>query len=57
MQPWSISETYYGTEDKKPVAEFVKEVDKYEGLLETMLGIEGLGLWSWYSCLWSHCFR
>ena len=42
MQPWSISETYYGTEDKKPVAEFVKEVDKYEGLLETMLGIEGL---------------
>lgn len=42
MQPWSISETYYGTEDKKPVAEFVKEVDKYDGLLETMLGIEGL---------------
>ena len=41
---WSISDVYYGNKDKerKPVAAFVKEVDKYPGLLDIILAIEGL---------------
>ena len=41
---WSISEVYYGNKekDRKPVAAFIKEVDKYPGLLDIMLAIEGL---------------
>ena len=41
---WSISETYYGNPDKKRkrVKNFVDEVNRHEGLLEVMLGIEGL---------------
>ena len=41
---WTIKETYYGNKDKerRPVAAFVKEVDKYPGLLEIILEIEGL---------------
>lgn len=40
----SLHDTYYGNEDEglEPVTEFVNQVDKYEGLLETALGIEGL---------------
>ena len=40
----SISNTYYGNADDglEPVTEFVNQVNKYEGLLETALGIEGL---------------
>lgn len=40
---WSIHDVVYGNEDKdrKPVAAFVNEVNKYPGLLEIMLGIEG----------------
>ena len=41
---WSIKEVYYGNPEKgrKPVAAFVKEVDKYPGLLDIILEIEGL---------------
>ena len=41
---WSIKEVYYGDKEKerRPVAAFVKEVNKYPGLLEIMLAIEGL---------------
>ena len=42
MNVRSIYETYYGNEEEGPVVEFVRQVDKYPGLLETMLGIEGL---------------
>ena len=42
MDVRSIYETYYGTDEEPPVAEFVRQVDKYPNLLETMLGIEGL---------------
>ena len=42
MNVRSIYETYYGNEEEGPVIEFVRQVDKYPGLLETMLGIEGL---------------
>ena len=40
----SISNTYYGNADDglEPITEFVNQVNKYEGLLETALGIEGL---------------
>lgn len=41
---WSVSDTYYGNEKegRKPVAAFKTEIDKYPGLLEIILGIEGL---------------
>ena len=41
---WSISDTYYGNKEKnrKPIIPFVNEVDTYPGLLEIMLGVEGL---------------
>ena len=41
---WSISETYYGDKDKgrKPVQAFVKELEKYPGLLDIILQIEGI---------------
>ena len=42
MEVRNIRDAYYGTEEEPPVAEFVREVDKYPDLLETMLGIEGL---------------
>lgn len=40
----SISDTYYGNEQKgkSPQAQFVREIDSYEGLLQIALGIEGL---------------
>lgn len=40
----SITHTYYGDleEGIPPVMEFKNQIDKYEGLLETALGIEGL---------------
>lgn len=41
---WSITDTYYGNTEKEREAsrEFQKQVDKYPGLIEIMLGIEGL---------------
>lgn len=41
---WSISDCYYGNKDKdrEPVKEFVEAMDKYSGLLEIVLGLEGL---------------
>ena len=41
---WSIEEVYYGNEekDRKAVSVFKNEVDKYPGLLDIMIGIEGL---------------
>lgn len=41
---WSLSEVFYGNPNKnrKPVQPFIQEVQKYEGLREIMLGIEGL---------------
>lgn len=41
---WSLSDVVYGNEekDRKPVDAFLREVKKYPGLLEVMLGIEGL---------------
>lgn len=41
---WSINDCYYGDKSKKrkPVDEFVKVIDEYEGLLEIVLGVEGL---------------
>lgn len=41
---WSVSDCLFGNEkkDRKPVKEFVQRVEKYEGLKETMLAIEGI---------------
>lgn len=41
---WSISDCYYGNEEekRKPIPLFKQEVDQYPGLLEIMLGVEGL---------------
>lgn len=40
---WTLSECFYGNEkDKKPVVELVNAVNKYEGLMENALKIEGL---------------
>lgn len=41
---WSLNDTVYGNEekDRKPNKEFIREVNKYPGLLEIMMGIEGL---------------
>ena len=41
---WSLKEVVYGDKEKgrKPVTTFINEVNQYPGLLEIMLGIEGL---------------
>lgn len=41
---WSLRDVVYGSEEKgrKPVSMFVQEVNKYPGLLDIMLSIEGL---------------
>lgn len=41
---WSLSDMYSGNEeeDRKPVKDFVKEVNKYPGLFDIMQKIEGL---------------
>lgn len=41
---WTLSEAMYGNEekDRKPIQEFIREVDKYPGLYDIMTGIEGL---------------
>lgn len=41
---WSISDTYYGNKEKgrEPSAIFKQEVDSYPGLLDIILGVEGL---------------
>lgn len=41
---WPIKDVVYGNEDKdrQPISAFVNEVNKYPGLLDIMLGIEGL---------------
>lgn len=39
---FSISECLYGSEDTKPVKEFIREIEKYPLLKETALKIEGL---------------
>ena len=43
-ETWPLHDVLYGNEEKerKPISNFVKEVQKYEGLLEIMLAIEGL---------------
>lgn len=41
---WSLSDVVYGDEakDRKPIRTFIEEVNKYPGLLDIMLSIEGL---------------
>lgn len=41
---WSLSEVVYGNEEKgrKPITLFINEVSLYPGLLDVMMGIEGL---------------
>ena len=41
---WSLSDVMYGNKDKgrKPVTPFINEISEYPGLLEIMVGIEGL---------------
>ena len=41
---WSLREVVYGNPDKgrKPVTTFINEVEQYPGLLDIMMGIEGL---------------
>ena len=41
---WSLHDCVYGNEekDRKPIHPFIKEVNKYEGLLDIMLTIEGI---------------
>lgn len=41
---WSLSDCFYGNEEKnrKPVKNFITAVNKYEGLKDILLGIEGL---------------
>lgn len=43
-QNWSLSDCFYGNEEKgrKPIREFIREVEKYPRLKETALKIEGL---------------
>jgi DNA polymerase III subunit alpha len=43
-QNWSLSDCFYGNEEKgrKPIKEFIREVEKYPKLKETALKIEGL---------------
>src|SRR5699024_12736766 len=41
---WAISDCLYGNEEKgrKPVKEFINEIEKYPKLKETALGLNGL---------------
>ena len=41
---WSVSDCFFGNEKKgrKPVKEFIDRVEKYDGLKDIMLSIEGL---------------
>lgn len=41
---WSINEVVYGNKekDRKPVTAFIREVNKYPGLLDIIMNIEGL---------------
>lgn len=41
---WSLKEVVYGNQekDRKPVQAFINEVNQYPGLLDIMMGIEGL---------------
>lgn len=41
---WSISDCFFGNKkkDRKPVKEFIKRVEQYEGLKDVMLTIEGV---------------
>ena len=41
---WSLKDVVYGDKDKgrKPVTSFINEVNQYPGLLEIIMGIEGL---------------
>ena len=41
---WSIHEVVYGNEEKgrKPIIQFIKEMEKYPGLLDIVISIEGL---------------
>lgn len=41
---WPIADVVYGNVEKgrKPVAAFIKEIEKYEGLLDIVIAIEGL---------------
>jgi len=41
---WTLHDAYYGNpeKDRKPIHTFVNEVNNYPGLLEIMLGIEGI---------------
>ena len=41
---WTLHDCIYGNEekDRKPISLFVKEINKYENLLEIMMSIEGL---------------
>lgn len=43
-QQWSLSDCLYGNEkeERKPITEFKNAVDKYDGLEEAMLKVEGL---------------
>lgn len=43
-QAWSIQDCLYGNEEKerKPIPEFVNTVSEFEGLLDTIVSIEGL---------------
>lgn len=45
-QIWSINDCLYGNEKehRKPVAEFVKEVNKYDHLIECIQNLEGLAI-------------
>lgn len=41
---WSLSDCLYGNEeeDRDPVSEFIKECNKFEGLIDAALSVEGL---------------
>lgn len=41
---WSLHDVVYGNEElkRKPVNDFIKEIEHYPGLLETAMGLEGL---------------
>lgn len=41
---WPLSDVIYGNKEKgrKPISNFINEVEQYPGLVEIMLGIEGL---------------
>ena len=41
---WTLDEAVHGNveKDRKPIQEFIREVEKYPGLLDIMFGIEGL---------------